>query len=104
MAKANPCLVEALNTESIRAPMSLDRCHVDQQLTVDRPMTISIKNTTDTAHNPDSDDVHDPVSPVHHAGEESHAQKHCSPCLAEIPVMGGLIHAGAQFSAPGQGM
>ena len=82
----------------------LNRRHVDQQLAIHRLMTVCIKNTSDSTHQPASDHIHHAFGPIHHAGEQGHPQEHGTPGLAEVPVVGGVIQAGAQFRSPRQGV
>ena len=66
MAEADAGLIEHLNPEAVGPAMGLDRRHVDQQLAVHRLTTVCVENTSDSAHNARSDDIHDAFGPVHH--------------------------------------
>lgn len=88
MTETHARLIKGFDPEPIRAAMGLNRRHVDQQLRVNRLLLVSIEDATDSTHKPDSDDIHDPFGPIHHASEQGHSQKHRTPGLTEIPVLG----------------
>ena len=84
--------------------MGLNRRHVDQQLAIHRLLTVGIENTPDSTHQLTSDHIHHAFGSIHHAGEQGHPQEHGPPGLAEIPIVGRVIQAGAEFRSPRQGM